>query len=268
MYLYRTLLVLSLFAAMLALSYLQHRRRRRAGDPSPWPAVGLRLDAAYWLLGPTASAWISRSLSAGLAVAVGRLAWQNLDALSTGYGIAAALPAWARPIAALACADFANYWLHRAQHGSMLWPLHAIHHSSTQLEWHSALRIHPLDRALMQAGSVCFLLLIGFPLGSLAAAAPVAFMIGVLVHVDTHRDFGQLQYLVATPTFHRWHHALHPDAQGKNFSGIFPLWDLLFGTFYLPHGVVPRNFGISETLPEHMGAQLLHPLLSWMRRKP
>lgn len=263
----RPLLVLLLFCALYVSSHLVHRWGRRAGRSRPCLTGGLRLDLLYWVLTPTVSAWLSRVLTALMLAAVGGLIWADPSHAWTGYGVASTLPRWVRPAAALICADFANYWLHRAQHLPLLWPIHAIHHSSVELDWHSALRIHPLDRAMMQAGALGFLLLLGFPLGSLALAAPVAFLLGVLVHTDTDVDLGRLSYWVATPAFHRWHHSQDSDAMGKNFSGILPLWDLLFGTFHLPEGRRPGNFGAGEAVPESLGAQLVHPFLALWRRK-
>ena len=258
----RPLFVALLFGALFVVSHLAHRWRRRRGPMRSWPAHGIGLDALYWIVTPTASAWLSRGLVAALMAGVGGLLWTQPDQAWTGHGVAAALPWWARPVAAIVCADFANYWLHRALHRYPLWPFHAIHHSSLDLDWHSALRIHPVERALMQLSALAFLLLLGFPLGSLAVAAPVAFLIGVLVHTDTSIDFGRLSFLVATPAFHRWHHSQDADAQRRNFAGILPLWDLLFGTFYLPKHHLPGNFGAGEPVPQSLVAQMTYPFVN------
>jgi sterol desaturase/sphingolipid hydroxylase (fatty acid hydroxylase superfamily) len=45
-----------------------------------------------------------------------------------------------------------------------------------------------------------------------------------------------------------------------NFAGTFPIWDLLFGTFYMPANVLPDAYGIDDTgFPEGFGAQMLYP---------
>jgi len=41
-------------------------------------------------------------------------------------------------------------------------------------------------------------------------------------------------------------------------SGMFPIWDLLFGTFYMPAGRRPETFG-AEGVPEGFIGQLVHP---------
>lgn len=45
----------------------------------------------------------------------------------------------------------------------------------------------------------------------------------------------------------------------KNFAGLFPIWDILFGTFYMSKGQYPKKFGIDETMPENFKAQMLYP---------
>jgi hypothetical protein len=37
----------------------------------------------------------------------------------------------------------------------------------------------------------------------------------------------------------------------------------MFGTFYMPKGELPKNYGLQETdMPESFGRQLLYPLVS------
>ena len=67
--------------------------------------------------------------------------------------------------------------------------------------------------------------------------------------------------LIATPAFHHWHHTAEHDAIDKNFSVHTPIWDLLFGTFYLPDRW-PTRYGISggREVPRGWIRQLLHPI--------
>ena len=41
----------------------------------------------------------------------------------------------------------------------------------------------------------------------------------------------------------------------------FPIWDLLFGTFYMPANELPDAYGIDDqsSFPESFGAQMLYP---------
>jgi sterol desaturase/sphingolipid hydroxylase (fatty acid hydroxylase superfamily) len=37
--------------------------------------------------------------------------------------------------------------------------------------------------------------------------------------------------VIASPRFHRWHHTGEAEARDKNFAGLLPLCDILFGTY-------------------------------------
>lgn len=74
-------------------------------------------------------------------------------------------------------------------------------------------------------------------------------------------DVGPLKFVVASPVFHRWHHTTEKQGIDKNFAGLLPLWDLVFGTFYMPEGEQPLEFGVlGEEVPDGIWRQLLYPL--------
>ena len=74
-------------------------------------------------------------------------------------------------------------------------------------------------------------------------------------------DFGPLRCLIASPAFHRWHHTSEDEGLDRNFAGLFPWMDLLFGTFYLPSGKQPSRFGVSgQNVPSTFVGQMLYPL--------
>ena len=102
-------------------------------------------------------------------------------------------------------------------------------------------------------------MLLGFDPKVFAAIAPVFGVYAIFVHANLPWDFGPLRWVVATPRFHRWHHSAEQPAISKNFAGLFPVFDLLFGTFYMPRGVEPRVFGIGERLPDGLIGQLAYP---------
>ena len=60
--------------------------------------------------------------------------------------------------------------------------------------------------------------------------------------------------------FHRWHHPPEEAGLDKNFASTFPVLDVIFGTFYMPAGKLPEQFGTGEPdFPEGFLGQLLHP---------
>jgi sterol desaturase/sphingolipid hydroxylase (fatty acid hydroxylase superfamily) len=40
-----------------------------------------------------------------------------------------------------------------------------------------------------------------------------------------------LRYLIVTPDLHRIHHSTWKPETDSNFSAVFPIWDIIFGTF-------------------------------------
>ena len=53
----------------------------------------------------------------------------------------------------------------------------------------------------------------------------------------------------------------------KNFAGLLPLWDILFGTYYMPKDRLPQDFGATEPVPTGYFGQLWHPFAGWFKRK-
>ena len=51
-----------------------------------------------------------------------------------------------------------------------------------------------------------------------------------------------------------------------NFAGTFPIWDLLFGTLYMPEHELFDTYGIDDRFPESFGALLLLSVLGGRRR--
>ena len=60
---------------------------------------------------------------------------------------------------------------------------------------------------------------------------------------------------------HRWHQHLAGGAGGNaNFAPVFSLWDVLFGTFYMPEGIVPAHYGVEDpAFPQGFLGQLIYP---------
>src|ERR1700679_2694791 len=75
------------------------------------------------------------------------LAWAVHAFLPASFtGAAAALPLWARMIAAMIVGEIGFYWGHRWSHEiPLLWRFHAVHHSPTHVDWLVNSRGHPVD---------------------------------------------------------------------------------------------------------------------------
>jgi len=129
--------------------------------------------------------------------------------------------------------------------------VHAIHHSSEQLDWLSAVRVHPLNDIVSRTAQVLPFLLLGFAARVVVPVLPFLTVYAIAVHANVSWDFGPLRAVLASPRFHRWHHSSRPEGLDRNFAGLFPFWDIVFGTYYLPRDRSPQRFGVlDEDLPE------------------
>ena len=235
-----------------------------------WPAVpglhrtraALTTDLVYWLLTPLLTRPLGRI---AVIVAVAPALWLlgrslERDQLLHGFGPAAALPGWLQAILIVVLGDFVGYWMHRAFHRGRLWPFHAVHHAARELTWTAAVRVHPLNEALSRMVQAVPFVALGFSPLVVGAYLPFLTFFAILLHANVRWDFGPLRHVVASPTFHRWHHADEGLARDRNFAGLLPLWDWLFGTLYLPRGVQPQRFGAQgEDVPDGWLAQQLFP---------
>jgi sterol desaturase/sphingolipid hydroxylase (fatty acid hydroxylase superfamily) len=177
-----------------------------------------------------------------------------------GFGPAGAIPFWWQVPIVFVLADLLSYWQHRFFHLSAIWPVHAVHHSSTEVDWLSSGRFHPLNEIGAQLIYVTPILALGFHPYTFLVLAPFTTWYVVFLHANVGWTFGPLRWFLASPAFHRWHHTVEEEGQDKNFAGILPIWDVLFGTFSMP-ARAPTAFGTHEPVPDGFIRQLAYPLL-------
>lgn len=179
-------------------------------------------------------------------------------------------PFWLQVPAILLFVSFFRYWVHRAQHEvEFLWALHSYHHRVTDLTAANGLVSHPIDFALRNVLIFVLLGVVGFNPFAILIAASATLIAAEFSHCGADVKGSFLNYLFVTPEVHRWHHsATVPEGHkySVNYSVEFPLWDMLFGSFYLPKTagipVQPERIGHSGGLPDESSylKMLLAPL--------
>jgi len=184
----------------------------------------------------------------------------------TGFGPLSRQPIWLQAIQIYLLVDLCGYWTHRLFHGGNWWPFHAVHHSSEDLDWLGSLRVHPVNDVVNKLAQATPVLLMGYNPTVTLSTAPVLTFYAIFIHANVNWDFGPLRSVIATPVFHRWHHSRDREAWDKTFAGLFPIWDILFGTYYMPKGRYPENFGICEPMPKGYFGQLWEPF-AWILRR-
>lgn len=188
------------------------------------------------------------------------------------------LPLWVRVVVGLIVADIGSYWGHRLSHTlPWLWRFHAVHHSAPQMDFMVNTRAHPVDLVVLRLFGLVPLSLLGLgSAGTEGALLPVVVVLvgtfaGFFLHANVRWRFGPLEWLVATPAFHHWHHSKnHPI--NRNYAATLPWIDRFFGTHYLPASQWPAQYGVAQTMPETLGGQLLAPIVQpiarWFKRPP
>lgn len=170
-------------------------------------------------------------------------------------------PQWLQFIGVLLLADLGFYLAHRAFHAvPFLWRIHSVHHSIEAMDWLAAHRVHPIDQILTKSASFLPVFAFGFSAEPILAFALLYQWQSLLIHANTRIGFGPLRWILASPHFHHWHHANHPEARDKNFAGQVPLWDLCFGTLHMPRHA-PERYGIDDPMPQSYLGQLAYPFL-------
>jgi sterol desaturase/sphingolipid hydroxylase (fatty acid hydroxylase superfamily) len=176
------------------------------------------------------------------------------------HGLLGGLSFWEQAIIYVLLTDFLHYWIHRGFHNAQLWRFHAIHHSATQVDWTTTYRSHPLNVMLQPVFVGLIMAWLGISPEVVAFFIPFDILSAAFVHANVNWSFGPLKYIIATPVFHRWHHGPEHDGGSSNFAPTFAIWDVLFGTFHMPKGRLPEEFGQDDhTLPEGYLKQLAYP---------
>lgn len=131
--------------------------------------------------------------------------------------------------------DLMEYLFHRAQHRiPALWAMHSLHHSDTALNASTTSRHYWAEHGLkMLTIYLAVGLLFRAPPEVLGAYALLAYY-HVIPHMNIRLGFGRLSFLLNSPQYHRLHHSALPAHFDKNFAGLFPVYDLIFGTYRRP----------------------------------
>ena len=136
---------------------------------------------------------------------------------------------------ALALAELAGYAVHRLMHRvPLLWRFHRVHHAPADLHWLTAWLQHPADFVIHG-------LVVGLP-GALLGASLADFTAIVLLRkaytTFLHANLGWrlrgVERWLATPAFHAVHHSHDPREVDRNFAGMLPVLDRIFGTYAPP----------------------------------
>jgi sterol desaturase/sphingolipid hydroxylase (fatty acid hydroxylase superfamily) len=163
--------------------------------------------------------------------------------------------------------DFGEYMFHRAQHKlPFLWSMHSLHHSDAEFNVSTTNRHFWLD-AVLKAASIYLVAGVIFKVGPIIVAVySLLTFYNYISHLNVRLGFGRWWWVINSPHYHRIHHSLLPEHQGRNFAGLFPIFDVMFGSHYVPGPAEFPPTGLtSGEIPSGVLEAMLWPLHDRMR---
>jgi sterol desaturase/sphingolipid hydroxylase (fatty acid hydroxylase superfamily) len=143
--------------------------------------------------------------------------------------------------------DFGEYLFHLAQHKiPILWSLHSLHHSDRSLNTSTTLRHFWGDQLLKAVTiySVAGLLLRPNPV--IVVAYSVISYYNFFSHMNVKIGLGRFSWLINSPQYHRLHHSIRRHDYDLRYAALFPIFDILCGTYRAPKkGDFPHT-GLAE----------------------
>ena len=215
-----------------------------------WP-----LDLTYFFLN---SLFIEVLTIVTLRPALVLFDWARVASVAAAIG---SLPLLVQVPGLVLVADFTQYWVHRAFHRiPMLWSFHAIHHSIEQMDWLAGSRLHLVDVIVTRGLTYVPIFALGFSQSALMGYVFLVAAQATFIHANVRWTFQRARRVIVTPAFHHWHHGAERECVNKNFAVHTPVWDLLFGTYYLPDRW-PQAYGLADgrPVPERWVTQLVYP---------
>jgi len=134
-------------------------------------------------------------------------------------------------------------------------------------------RTHPVDSIFTRLCGLGLLYATGLasPVGADPTLVPaLVLFVGSLwsyfIHANIRVRLGPLEDLLSSPAFHHWHHT-RDDHVDRNYASMLPIYDRLFGTFYLPKHW-PAEYGTDTPMPGDLLGQLIEPFASARPNRP
>lgn len=159
---------------------------------------------------------------------------------------------------------FTHYLAHKVP---LLWRIHRVHHLDTELDISTTVRFHPFEFVVN--------LVIGLPIVVALGLSPWVLLlyevldaaVTLFSHANVHlpkRLDRWLRYVIVTPDLHRVHHSSWQPETDSNFSAVFPIWDIAFGTFRTktrhPHESMELGLKVRDGRERKVGWLLRSPL--------
>jgi sterol desaturase/sphingolipid hydroxylase (fatty acid hydroxylase superfamily) len=174
--------------------------------------------------------WVAAPLAAISSTAIVQAAgggWIYLRADGWWFGVSL--------LGYLLISDLYRYATHRLYHVvPFLWALHSFHHSAEALTFVTGARHHWIDRVMEASCFPILGILFKAPTELVTASAFIMFLPDGCAHLNVRLPLGRAITWLNSPQWHRIHHSTQPEHLNKNFAAMLPLWDIVFGTAWIP----------------------------------
>jgi sterol desaturase/sphingolipid hydroxylase (fatty acid hydroxylase superfamily) len=171
----------------------------------------------------------------------------------------AKLPFWLALPLFVVVIDLGEYVFHRAQHRiPFMWAMHSLHHSDPDMNVLTSQR-HFWGDQFIKALTIwpASMMIIG-PTPAMIGAFGLISLWNLVLHSRLPINFGRLSWLLNTPSYHRRHHSRLPEHYDTNFAALFPIFDVICGTYYRPTSFPPTGL---ERHPENIAEVVTWPLI-------
>ena len=236
-----TVSVLVTMAILLALTALETRI-------NPTPTDGRR----------NLQAWAVH-LGFGLLAARILPAWQGETLINLPQW-----PLWVGAVLYVVINDFLEFAFHVAQHRvPWLWKMHALHHSDPEMSALTTNRHFWGDQLIKGLTIWPLLILITGPSADLILMGQIIGLYNYVIHARLPIDFGRWSWVLNCPAYHRQHHSRLSEHHNTNFAALFPIWDVVLGSYRRPKGWPPS--GLEDGAPQSLRDLFVWP---WRRAAP
>jgi sterol desaturase/sphingolipid hydroxylase (fatty acid hydroxylase superfamily) len=221
----QTLLVVLFLIAMISIARILERRWPIAITPvseviEDWKLVSVNV-ALTTLLAPLTT------VCGGVILSTLGHGWVHLPTNGYWYFVSIIILA--------VISDLYTYTFHRFQHAiPFLWAMHSFHHSASALTFATGARHLWMEKVMTSAVLPIMPILFQVPPDMQLILSLIHFFPDSCAHLNVRFPMGRMITLLNSPQWHRIHHSAMPEHRDKNFASLLPLWDILFGTAWIP----------------------------------
>lgn len=136
--------------------------------------------------------------------------------------------------------DFTEWFYHLAQHRlPWLWAMHSLHHSDPEMTALTTNRHFWGDRFIKSVTIWTMSTMVIAPTSAMYQAYVIVSLYHYFIHANLKVNFGRWSWVLNSPAYHRQHHSRLPEHYDTNLAALFPVFDVIFGTYRRPDGWPP-----------------------------